>query len=76
MHRCIAATLELNAWKVARYKIFPGEAKFRGQKIVSKKKIRWAIHRKKIQQIMDKAIPETTKEPPSSGWGYLTVCIF
>ena len=26
-----------------------------------------------IQEIMDKAVPKTTKKPQSSGWGYLTV---
>ena len=28
-----------------------------------------------IQGIMDKAVPETTKKPQSSGWDYLTVRI-
>ena len=28
-----------------------------------------------IQEIMDKAVPQATKKPQSSGWGYLTVRI-
>ena len=64
VHRCIAAALELNASKAARLKIFHGNPNFVDKKMSQKSNF-CLLSTEEMQQFMDKAVPKTTKMPPS-----------
>ena len=58
--------MEMNASKVARYKIFHGKPSFLDRKMSQKSRF-CELSAKEIQQIMDKAVPETTKKATKFG---------
>ena len=58
--------MEMNASKAARHKIFHGKPSSVDKKMNPKSRF-WELTTDEIQEIMDKAVPETTKKPQSSG---------
>ena len=60
--------MEMNASKVARHKIFHGKRKEKKKPVSSTKNMDengkfGELSTKEIQEVMDKAVPETTKKP-------------
>jgi len=57
----------MNAANVAQHKIFSGKPSFVDKKKMDEKSRFGELSREEMQEIMDKAVPETTKKPQSSG---------
>ena len=59
--------MEINVVNVARHKLFRGKPSFVDKKMMKKKKNRFGEpSTDEIQEIMDNAVPVTTKKPQSS----------
>ena len=59
--------MEMNAATVTQHKIFPGKPSFADKKKKWMKKADGEQSTKEIQEIMDKAVPETTKKATKFG---------
>ena len=66
--------MEMNAVNVARHKRFRGKPSFVAKKMDEKSRF-GELSTEEIQEIMDNAVPVTTKKPQSSRSDYLTVRI-
>ena len=70
--------MEMNTVTVFRHKLFRGKPSFVEKKNERKKKKKnrfGELSTEEIQEIMDNAVPVTTKKPQSSRLDYLTVRI-
>jgi len=59
--------MEMNAANVAQHKIFPEKPSFVDKKKMDEKSRFGELSTEEIQQIMDKAVPETTKRATKFG---------
>jgi len=54
--------MEMNAANVVQHKIFPGKPSFVNKKKIDEKSRFGELSTEEIQEIMDKAVPKTTKK--------------
>jgi len=59
--------MEMNAANVVHHEIFPGKPSFIDRKKKDEKSRFGELSMEEIQEIMDKAVPETKKKPQSLG---------
>ena len=64
--------MEIDAANLTQHKIFPGNPGLVDKKMYEKSRF-GALSTDEMQELIDKAVPDTTKKPQSSGWDYLTV---
>jgi len=67
--------MEMNTINVARHKLFRGKPSFVEKNMDEKKNRFGVLSTDEIQEIMDNAVPVTTKKPQSLRLDYLTVRI-
>ena len=74
-HTCVWPYIEMNAANVAQYQLLRGKPTFVDKTKMDEESRFGKLSTDLMQEIVDNAVPVTTKKLQSSGCGYLTVHI-